>query len=92
LIPADPPFAKASLGSDGGNIAQLEAATSAIETAQQAASQNCGYQNQRRSHSEAPKSLPPVYSSAEQTMLRVGVPEDGIENVDFNSVWTGWPP
>ncbi|MFT5324396.1 MAG: hypothetical protein ACI8P0_002258 [Planctomycetaceae bacterium] len=72
------------LGSEGLDIAQLEAASAAVETAQQAASQNDGYRSRRPSaNASTPKPLPPVYSSAEQTVLTIGVPEDGTEKADL---------
>lgn len=71
------------LGSDGLDIAQLEAASSAIETARKSASQDYGYRSRRQHVTHSPKPLPPVYSSAEHTVLSIGVPEDGIENADL---------
>ena len=71
------------LGSDGLDIAQLEAASSAIETAQRSAAQNYGYRARRQPRTEAPKALPPVYSSAEHTVLSMAVPEAGTENADL---------
>lgn len=71
------------LGSDGLDIAQLEAASSALETAQRSVSQNYGYRSRHQKLTLAPKQLPPVYSSAEQTVLTVGVPEDGTQEADL---------
>jgi ABC-type phosphate/phosphonate transport system substrate-binding protein len=82
LVGGDQQAIVPGLGSDGLDIAQLEAASAAVETAQQAASQNYGYRT-RRPEVAKPKSLPPVYSSAEQTVLRVGVPEEGTEYADL---------
>ena len=56
----------------------------AVETAQQAASRNYGYRSHRQlPNASTPKPLPPVYSSAEQTVLTIGVPEDGTETADL---------
>ncbi len=46
-------------------------------------SQSYGYRSRGRSGISTRKSLPAVYSSAEETVLWIGIPEDGIENADF---------
>ena len=79
LVGGDQQAIVPGLGSDGVDIAQLEAASSAVEMA---SSQSYGYRT-RRPGVATPRHLPPVYSSAEETVLRIGVPEDGIENADF---------
>jgi hypothetical protein len=84
LVGGDQQAMVPGLGSDGLDIAQLEAASSAVETAQQAASQNYGYRSRRPpANASTPKPLPPAYSSAEHTVLTIGVPEDGTETADL---------
>jgi ABC-type phosphate/phosphonate transport system substrate-binding protein len=81
LVGGDQQAMVPGLGSDGVDIAQLEAASSAVEVTERTA--NYGYGSRRRTGIATPKPLPPVYSSAEETVLRIGVPKDGIENADF---------
>lgn len=81
LVGGDQQSLVPGFGSDGLDIAQLEAASSVVEVAEQTA--RYGYQSRRRLSLATPKPLPSVYSSAEETVLRIGVPDDGIENADF---------
>lgn len=81
LVGGDQQSLVPGLGSDGVDIAQLEAASSAVEVAEQTA--RYGYRSRRRPSIATPKPLPPVYSSAEQTVLRIGVPENGTETADL---------
>lgn len=80
LVGGDQQAMVPGLGSDGVDIAQLEAAASAVEISERTA--NYGYRN-RRTGIATPKPLPPVYSSAEQTVLRIGVPKNGTETADL---------
>lgn len=80
LVGGDQQAMVPGLGSDGVDIAQLEAAASAVEILERTA--NYGYRN-RRTGIATPKPLPPVYSSAEQTVLRIGVPKNGTETADL---------
>jgi hypothetical protein len=68
------------LGSDGVDSAQLAAATSAAEATSARAT---GYRSRPRSIPNLPMQLPDAYSSAEHTVLSVGVPVDGTSDADL---------
>lgn len=65
-------------GSDGVDAGQLAAASAAADTGRQSSHRS----NQRRS-GELPQQLPDSFSSAEHTVLTVGVPESGTNDANL---------